>query len=136
MIEADDVFNPKDFESIRLVIRFKNFTTTTEVDSSKEIELVEVGDRSVILQLPAKSCSIGHNVEIDISKKIPKSAKTTQIVSVTGKVVRIEDCEDDDDCSLVEITCVQFDEAGWKQFLNLYSARQAEIIAFLNSVRG
>lgn len=144
MIDAASVFNPRDFESIQLLFSFQNITTRTEVRDQPRIKLVELGDRTLTLELPAKSCNEKHNVLVTIFKvdQAKKSDSTERkirrngqpLVSVTGKVLAAEDVGEE--VLRVEIECVQYDERSWSELLSIYSRRQAEIDGFLAAARG
>lgn len=142
MTDAADVFNTKDFESIRLVVHFQNVTTRTEVKGGEKTGLLEIGNKMLVIELPAKSCNVKHNVMLKICqvergkekdpKKKPKKEK--ELLSVTGKVWDIEEL--DDESVRVAVECVQYDEKSWNDLLNLFSNRQAEIEKFLAAARG
>lgn len=134
MVEAEDVFNPKDFESLKLIIAFKNLTTRTEVRDKSKCNLQEVGERTLIFEVPAKSCNTNHNVLVEIKKIDTKTKKEKELLSVTGKILEIEDVGDD--CLRVSVDCMQYDEKSWKELIGFYSSRQAEIEKFFASVRG
>ena len=133
-IEDDVVFNPEDFQSIRLAVYFKNLTTRTEVKSQSTTPLVEIGDKTLVFELPARSCNAKHNALVEIKKIEAKTNKETSILSVTGKVKSIEELEDS--TMKVEFDCIQYDEPSWEKLLSLYSSRQSEITDFLKSIRG
>lgn len=132
--DAGEVFNAKDFESIQLRISFKNLTTRTETKSTDQVSLIEIGDRTLYLELPERSCNVKHSVMVDISQ-IEKGLKTLKpLLSVTGKISQVEDVGEH--LNQVSIHCLQFDEESWKKLVNIYAARQEEINQFLATVRG
>jgi hypothetical protein len=145
MIDASDVFNPRDFESISLKVYFSNLTTRTEVKNTNKTSLVELGDKSLVLELPERSCNEKHNVMVKIvriekqkepSKKDSgkKNKNEREVLSITGKVRSLEDVGQQ--ALRVEIDCLQYDEKGWQEIVSLFEARQAEIENFLTAVRG
>jgi hypothetical protein len=134
MINADDVFNPKDFESIRLHVYFKNSTTGTEIRDPKKVTLTEIGDKYLVFDMPSKSCNAKHNVAVDIHQFDQRTKKETEILKVTGKVFSMEDA-DDGRCR-VTVECVQFDEESWIRLMKIYSSRQSEIENFFKAVKG
>ncbi|MBI3544459.1 MAG: hypothetical protein HY075_14400 [Deltaproteobacteria bacterium] len=142
MIKADEVFNANDFESIRLHIYFSNTTTRTEIRDPKKNELVEIGDKWLVFELPSKCCAKQHSVLIEITRSSKKSErgpkdkpdKEIDLLSVTGKVHHVQDLGEDR--WRVTIECVQFDETEWTSLLNMYSSRQAEIEQFFAAVKG
>ena len=143
MTDAADVYNPKDFESIRLTVHFQNLTTRTEVKDKSKASLVEIGDKTLVFELPARSCNEKHNVMVKISRtekikdgadKSKKAPKEQELLNVTGKVRSLE--EVDEETVRIEVECMQFDEKGWNALLALYASRQAEIEKFLAAARG
>lgn len=135
MIKAEDVFNPKDFESIRLLVYFQNTTTGTKVDDPSKCSLTEIGDKTLVLDLPARSCAKQHNVMVDIYKADKSAAsKSVELLKVTGKVFTTD--ETDDDRARVTVECMQFDEESWIKLTELFSSRQTEIENFFKAVRG
>lgn len=133
-IKAEDVFNPKDFQSITLEITMKNLTTQTEIKKPGLISLVELDEKKVTLQFPAKSCNVKHNIFVDIRKKDSDSAHCKDLCSFTGKVLEAESVGDNALRTVVDV--IQVDEQSWQNLLNLFAARQEQISQFLKSVRG
>lgn len=143
MTDAVDVYNPKDFESIRLTVHFQNLTTRTEVKDKSKVSLVEIGDRTLVFEVPARSCNEKHNVMVNISRaekvkegtdKAKKTQKEQELLNVTGKVRSLDAV--DEETVRIEVECLQFDEKGWNALLALYANRQAEIEKFLTATRG
>lgn len=133
-INAEDVFNPKDFESIKLIVYFANTTTGTAIKDPGKISLTEIGEKHLTLDLPSKSCNAKHNVTVDIKRFDKQQKKEIEIVKATGKVHSFQDVGDDR--ARVVIECVQFDEKSWADLLAFYSNRQQEIEAFFKAVKG
>lgn len=141
MTDASEVFDPKDFESIRLIVHFQNVTTRMEVKETDKASLVEIGEKMLVLELPAKSCNVKHSVMVQICQ-VDKNAKPDkknkrkerELLSVTGKVFDLE--EVDEEFSRVTIECLQFDEKSWNELLNMYANRQAQIEKFFAAARG
>ena len=135
-VDADQVFKESDFQSIKLKIRFKNFTTKTEVseEALDFCELLELGERTLILQLPARCCNLQHAVAVTIFNVQPKTHKETELLGVTGKVTSLEAV--DKETSRVSVECVQFDEQSWIAFVKLFSSRQEEIMRFFEQIKG
>ncbi len=131
-LNAEDVYNPKDFVSLELDIYFKNLSSDTT--SNAGVLLVETGDKEIILQVPPKSCVTKQSVMIDIFKeKKTKQARIQPVLSFTGKITVSEKMEDD--CLRVTVKMVQFEEKEWESFLGLFSKRQDEIDSFFESMK-
>lgn len=131
-INAEDVFKAEDFESIRLIIRFKNFTTNTEVKDYTKNSLIEVGEKSLVLEVPEKSCNAKHNVMVKVSRQ--KKKLEEELLNATGKVAEIENVGEG--FLKIKVEFVQVDDESWTNFLSMYSNRQDEIENFLKAARG
>lgn len=131
-VNAEDVYNPKDFVSLELDIFFKNLSS--DITSNAGVLLVETGDKEMILQVPPKSCVAKQSVMVDIFKgKKPKQGRTHPALRFTGKITAVEKMEDD--CLRVTVKLVQFEEKEWDIFLGLFSKRQDEINTFFESMK-
>lgn len=128
-INAEDVFRAEDFESIRLIVYFKDFTTNTIVRDLTKTSIQEVGNKSLVLELPEKSCNTKHNVAIKIC-----NSKEEELLAITGKVTEVENVGDG--FIRVSVDCIQYDEQSWTRFTSLFSDRQSEIDGFLAAARG
>ncbi len=129
---GDSLINLEDFDSVVLKFSIRNNTSGTTVDKSGAIQLVELGERDLILELPARVCQKGHNLMIEIESQ--KGTKTLIPFSANVKVDSVEKLTPDAD--KVQITLIQYDQVGWDRFRSLYSERQNEIEKFLTGARG
>jgi len=134
-IDASEVFNPKDFESVRLSISFTNLTTKTELKNADNILLIDIlsDPRQLGFEMPARQCNIKHNVLFEINKLDQKTGKTSPLVAITGRIIEVEEL--DADCMKVTVDCVQVDEKSWDDLVNLFAKRQEDINNFLASAR-
>lgn len=132
-INAEDVFNLADFQSIRLYIEFKNTTTRTETN---KVALVEINDKKLVLDIPPRNCNERHSALIDIYKYDgnEKNKKNHKVLSATGKVIKVE--EGDEDNVRVTFECFQYDDKSWSAFLNIFNNRQDQINRFFKNVKG
>ncbi|MBI3543713.1 MAG: hypothetical protein HY075_10615 [Deltaproteobacteria bacterium] len=133
-MDASEVFKAEDFKSVRLSITFQNLTTRTEVRDRSRVALIEVADRTILLEIPGKSCQAKHNVLIKIERPKKKAKAFELLFDATAKVVGIEDTGDGTDKVLVEL--VQFDLENWRRFLEVFSSRQDDIEKFLLAAKG
>ncbi|MCM2278508.1 MAG: hypothetical protein NDJ89_10580 [Oligoflexia bacterium] len=129
---TDELIRISDFESMRISVGVQNTTTRTEVPADEKTELLEVRNRGVVLALPARSCSQGHNLMVRFSGT-SSSKEKFEFVS-TAKVEKAQALEDGQD--RVTLVFLQYDEAGWQKFCARFSDRQNEIEAFLKAARG
>lgn len=134
MIDAKNIFNPNDFKSITLEVFMKNLTTHTETNDPSLISLVEIGERTLIFEFPARSCNVKHSLFLEIRKLEPGEVKSSEICSLTGKVIEAETMSESEMRVVVE--AVQVDEESWNRLEKLYSSRQEQITQFLLAVRG
>ncbi len=138
-LAAGAVFKPDDFESTKFVVHFVNLTTQMEVKADGAIQITEVAPRSLVLELPARSCAKGQSAMVHIFRAKNNSKKTTPrelIVSATGKISEAEISEEKGQPMRITFEMLQFDEESWDRFLQFFSNRQAEIEAFFKSVKG
>src|SRR3990167_287518 len=72
-----------------LVLSFKNLTSETPAKS--DIRLISVGDSSCTVEIPSKSCALGHQLFISFSMQQPdeKKLQKKQHIQVIGKVVEL-----------------------------------------------
>jgi len=134
MIEADEVFNAADFQSIKLSVQFKNLMTGIDVKNSAEISLMEIGDKALVFEIPARSCNVKHNVMFHIGRSDTKSKKSEPMFSATGKVSDLENLDEGRDRVTVDL--VQYEERELADLMALFSSRQEEIENFFAAVRG
>lgn len=125
--DENDFFNPADFESIELNIRFKNLTTEKTIPATHKVSVIEVGDQSLTLSLPSKCCAVDNHSFIEIYRK------DNEILRSTAKVKVIS--ETDPDTWAVTVELIQFDKKSWSEFVSLFSERQEEIAQFFERGR-
>jgi hypothetical protein len=145
-MNAADVYDAQDFQSIKLSLNFENLTTRTAISDKSSVLLVEVGEKSLTLQVPFKSCSPRHSIMLRIERPVTKRVGPQAVNSdkrkrefellfdATAKVVSVEESGDGQDKVLLEL--VQFDVQRWSAFLTIFSVRQDEIEKFFTAVKG
>ncbi|HRK03276.1 MAG TPA: hypothetical protein PLH57_11480, partial [Oligoflexia bacterium] len=74
------------------------------------------------------------SVFVEIRKRLPDETKSSELCSLTGKVLEAENLTDSE--MRVVVNVVQVDELSWNALLNIFDSRQAQISEFLNAVRG
>lgn len=134
MIDAADVFKASDFSSLKLHVALSNNTTHTEVKDKSKLSLLEIGEKSLVLEVPLNSCNVKHMLLIEISQPEKGSKKNKPLLVATGKVLEREDLNDG--MARITVDCVQFDEKSWKDLINIYSSRQKDIEEFFKAVKG
>ena len=102
----------------------------------KIIKLLELKPNGITLEMPEKSCQVGHMLTLFIflapyKKKIRQLPKGgTPIpgsLDVIGKVSAIESMGEESGKISVEITLTQFDEVRWNNLVKKYQKRQDDI---------
>jgi hypothetical protein len=155
--QLSSIINPDDFVSMRFVVTFHNLTTNVDVPESATVRIAEFAETGLILELPAKSCALKHNVMIEVKKAPPKNKapapakakekdkgkdkgkpkakdKSVNVFSATGKVIGVEETDTGD--LRVAMQFVQWAEDEWKSFMALFQSRQDEISKFLKAAKG
>lgn len=129
----DDMIRLSDFVSTEVTIEIKNNTTNTEVKHSELVQLLELLEKGMVLSLPARSCSKGHNLTLKVRAVTPD-----QKVYKFESTARVEEVEPHDgyDTARIAISFLQFDESLWQNFQQSFGSRQAEIENFLKAARG
>ena len=130
--EPDEFLNPADFKSIQLTVLVKNATTRTEVPKDKKVVFVQFFEEAVELEVPLRTCSMGHSLLIEI--EIAGTPKKTEKFEATGKVKQIKRTSDEMESIVLEL--VQFKNKNWENLKSLFTSRQTEIEEFLKATRG
>jgi hypothetical protein len=126
-----ELINAADFKGIELSFKVENTTTRTEVKDRAAISMVEFAERTMLLSLPVRSCAKGHHLTVTITTR--NAAKDFEF-SFTAKADEITSADKTTD--MVNLTMIQFEEAEWQAFQNLFSNRQNEILEFFKAVKG
>jgi hypothetical protein len=123
-----------DFKSIELSITLKNALTQVAIKDPKLIQLVELGEKSIRLDIPPGSFASGHLIGIEI--EVRNTPKGFPNLTLEGKIVEHNKApaKGEPDQILIELT--QYGTEQWAALLELYSARQNEILKFFSAVRG
>lgn len=128
-LKAEEVINLDDFKSLRLDLIFTN---GSGVAFNQGVVFNEIGEKEIMLQVPGKSCAADQNVMLVVYKD-QKERHSKPILSITGKISSWAMVEDGN--IRITIQLVQYEEKEWDRFLALFSSRQNEINAFLESMR-
>jgi hypothetical protein len=128
----DDFFDPKSFEGIELQISVINTATRREMKSKNKVQLLELLDRGMILDLPAKFASAGAYLVLTIDARAPGEEKPLRFKSGA----RVEELVSVPGGDRVTVSLLQHDQAAWDQFCGMFGSRQAEIEKFFKAARG
>jgi hypothetical protein len=126
------LFSDDHFSVIEVTLDIKNSTTHMDFKSEPPSRLLEITEHGGVLEIPKKSCAVGHSLVID-ARATPPHGETVRL-TVTAKVDEIEPCEDGMD--RITLSLVQVREEEWFEFRRVFSSRQDEITRFLSAARG
>ena len=129
----EDLIRVSDFSSARVAITLKNTTTHTTAKEDPPISIAEFLDRGLILEVPARTCSKGHAILLEMTVTLPNGEEFE--FSSTSKVENHEPIAETG-TDRITVSLVQFDEIGWKQLQDAFRSRQDEIENFLKAARG
>ena len=121
------LINLDDFKSFEYRLRFENLASQKALDP----EILEVGEKFLVLDVPSKLCAHGHLVklEIEVLGSRPKLTFTS-----TAKVTSSESQPLNRD--RIYVTLVQYDKKQWQELCRQFSSRQGEINHFIEAVKG
>lgn len=127
-----EVLNLKNLKSIRLQATFHNVTSGWLPKKQDRFEVVEIGENTLVMEGPTRSCARGHLLEVDLKISFPAEPNPIGF-AFSARVDRVELLKDSDRLDLV---MVQFDSDTWGRILYLLSARQEEIHEYLRYIKG
>jgi hypothetical protein len=133
MIDTDIPFNPADFQSAKIDVTFENTTSRSAPISG--VAVLEIDEKQLVLELPAKSCALNHNASIKLVRTDPNKPAEILTFKATAKVVETEKT-DDPAVMRVRTQLMQYDDATWNQFLKAQGERQAAINKFIAGAQG
>lgn len=125
------IIDPGMFKSVELNFSIENSTTRTTVNHAELIKLIQFLEKGMVLEIPSKSCSKGHNLIIKINVL---NSNKVQEFDTTAKVVELDTTSKESDTIVVNLT--QYDGDTWVQLQSIYSSRQDDIEKFLQAARG
>ena len=124
-ISAEEVFDPKAFDSIETTVDITNGGTGTPFKPDPPAQITELHDVGLIIEAAANGCAEGHHLILKIKSKV--------CVTATAKVVRVQHQGPVDRISLA---FVQYDEKEWQEFCESFASRQNEILDFFKAAKG
>ena len=162
--QLKSIIKHDDFVELKYQVTVRNTTTNTDVKPSTPITITELRPKGVVLRLPAKACTAGHMLLLQI---VPKDNRLTkprpdetggQIKRATKSHEQLAKEKDlahreflavvieitakttlvqitDDGCLLVEASFYQFDEKRWRKFTDSFDARQDNIHRLVKTIK-
>ena len=106
---------------------------------NRKVRILLLG--AVALLLAACSPKIYGTVQLVDPEMNPLEGESPQgtvinMINTTAKVEDVEVIDGDGDASKIKIQLVQFDEAAWDDFRNIYANRQIEVEELLAAMKG
>jgi hypothetical protein len=129
-----EFFRASDFSSADMSVVFRNLTSRTEELPGESVTVEELLEDGIVLGLPARSCNVNHNVQLQITRTDPERAPPL-VLRATGKVAELEPA-DAPAVIRARIDFLQIDEAVWRTLLSYQAERQRAVTDFLNKARG
>lgn len=125
--------SPATQASFNFQIRIQNTTTRAEVPEKPPCKLVQFLEKGLVLEVPIKACSKGHNLIIDVHAK-DFGGRPNFKFSATGKVEEHQSFLSDTE--QITVTFLQFNEADWKVLTGSVASRQEDIMNFFLAAKG
>lgn len=118
--------------NISITVDFKNLTSETA--AINEVVMAAVSVNGCVLELPAKSCSIGHQVLLRLLvKKEEENPSKSKRIEIIGKVAKLEPNTETE----LEVTIQfnQFIKEEWKYILDSLERKQEIITQVMNKLK-
>lgn len=128
---SDDPVNDNDFQSIELVAYLKHAHTGTEIKDPKLLKILELGEKEVVMEIPAKKFAQGHYLMVGILAK--NTAVKMKTFVCEGRIQELQNLGAVD---RIKLELTQFETTRWEELKRVYSKRQNEIMEFFKNVRG
>jgi hypothetical protein len=141
----DDLFDPRDFESMRILVQVHNRTSKTRVGGGSrvygtidhaqsspalEVRLREIPPTSLVLDVPARTAAQGH--VLDILVEVLNVGRPMSF-SVKGRAMAPVDVGDGRERLQIEL--FESRDASLHRLRKLLTKRQQEIDAFIASMK-
>ena len=153
-----DLLNLDDFKKIELAITIENQTTKTSIFLNRRvfqkgqgdviepgdfpIYLVELLERGFALDLPPRTCSVGHILKVSIEALNTPEHKVFQfIVKAQEPAASSGDRSEKrgssaQDRQQFNFEIIQFEEQVWEDFLKSFSKKQEAILELFEQIKG
>lgn len=133
-LPAEDYFDPLRFqamfERIRTEIAIENTTAKTH-RAPEGIALLEIHDREIVLEVPLRTCSVGHNLLLHFN--VNGGGLKNFNFDITAKVIELNT---ESGVDRICVSFVQFNEVSWNEYQALFANRQEDILNFLKAAKG
>lgn len=123
--EGNPFFKVEDLQPLELSINGVNSTSQVKF-KSKSIQLTQILENGIWIEVPAKSCAMGHTLDLEIAG--PTLEKPMVFTGV------IEEMEGDSNTQ-VRVKFRQYSQEEWTQLLAYFSKKQIRINAIIKNSR-
>jgi hypothetical protein len=120
-----------DIQVIRITARLKNHRTS--VEWIEALELIEIRDRSLVVELPDGSCAEGHEISVRILIEGHEELGDLEISAVAAKPLDHDDLECQRVYAVLDFT--DYHEGSWNRLLESLEGQQEAIHRLLRSLR-
>ncbi len=129
----EELFSPKNSQSLEVRFKMVNSTAGTSVTDEKKIKLIQLLEKGLMIEAPARSCAVGHNISLDIRCIGTEPLKID--FHITGRVESLKSFPDEN-TDEITLKLLQYPEAPWDALNKVFVDRQKEIIEFLSAAGG
>ncbi len=112
-------------KTFELKINVNNITSSINVSSKSKLPITisEFLEQGLIVNLPPRTCSQGHQLMLDVH--LSEGSKEILVFNTTAKILDIE--TSDEEAIRVTVKFVQYDPMIWKKFQSIYEDCQIEL---------
>lgn len=143
MKSVPKLINIDDFQSLKHLVFFKNETSQTELLDSTQFQMIELAEKLIIIEGPAKCAQLGHQVQLFILpmqkdlklKKLPPIERYPNLIQIVGKVAEIEILSENSRV-IMKIQFSQFNQDRWEALVEQYQGRQEQLEAIIKLGKG
>lgn len=124
-------FKLEDFQVIEIHISGLNITSQVKISSDdRGIQLIETLSDGIWVELPAKSCAMGHTLSLNFLTRKDQIENETTVVGV------VEEIETNTAGRLnIKLKFRQYSQPEWDLLLNYISGKQNDINQFIKNTR-
>ena len=133
--QKNPFFKLDDFQSLETHLEGMNVTSQVRFPKTPSaIALIEIHEDGLTLELPDRSCAIGHALSLDINLK--KNTSTDPIEDNIHILGVIEELEKTQTSRLkVRLKFRQYAQKDWSQFLDYFSKKQVALNKLIQKTR-
>jgi hypothetical protein len=133
-----------DFETIELAIEGINHTSQQPISTTRSMRIAELTENGAWVEMPARSCSVGHTLSLRILAKtildrsddveVLSPNKDEEAVHVTAVVETVEG-ENSAPSQQVLISFRQHTPSEWRELIAYFGAQQTKLNSLIRRTR-